>query len=426
LPVSPHDDVGRTLGQFASLREHWGRALATLIRQLGDFDRAEDALQDAVTRALEVWPSRGIPDNPAGWLVTAARNRAIDRLRREANFARKADELRPDPVTLPSSEEEEVIPDDRLRLMFTACHPALALEARVALTLRTLCGLTTAELARAFLVPEPTMAQRLVRAKKKIRLAGIPYEVPEAKQLPARLPAVLAAVYLIFNEGYSASEGDSLTRQELAGEAIRLGRLLASLMPQEPEVLGLLSLMLLHDSRSAARTTREGELVTLEAQDRTLWNRDEIQEGLALLERAAAMGKPGAYQVQAAIASHHARSASAEATDWAAIASLYGELRQWMDSPVVLLNRAVAIGMAEGPDAGLREIQEIEAEGSLASYHLLYSCKADFLRRAGRLKDALDEYEKAIALARNEREREFLEKRKLEASSSFDRSGAHK
>jgi RNA polymerase sigma-70 factor (ECF subfamily) len=405
-----------------AFREHWGRALAVLIRQLGDFDRAEDALQDAVTRALEVWPARGIPESPAAWLTTAARNRAIDRIRRETLFEKKADAIRLEQeqrIVLPA-EEEETIPDDRLRLMFTACHPALSLEARVALTLRTLGGLTTTEIARAFLCPEPTMAQRLVRAKKKIRLAGIPYDVPEPSRLSPRLDAVLAVLYLIFNEGYAASEGDSLLRHDLAGEAIRLGRLLTSLLPDEPEAIALLSLMLLHDARKAARTTSEGDLVTLEEQDRSLWDRTAIAEGLSLLDRAAAFGRRGVYQIQASIAAHHDRALTAGKTDWAAIAALYNELHSWTGSPVVALNRAAAIGMAEGPEAGLREIARIESSGTLPRYHLLFAAKADLLRRAQRFEEAIPEYEKAIELAGNVRERRYLERRKREAEC-FDR-----
>ena len=413
LTLDAEDEAARVY------REHSGRVLATLIRHLGDFDRAEDALQDAVIRALEVWPIDGVPDNPAGWLIATGRNKAIDRLRRERNFASKQDEIRAgtkfvtEPVEI---EEDDIIADDRLRLVFTACHPALAMEARVALTLRTLGGLTTSQIARAFLVSETTMAQRLVRAKKKIRLAGIPYRVPERERLPERVDGVLAVIYLIFNEGYTASDGDVLVRRELSMEAIRLGRLVCSLMPDEPEALGLTALMVLHDSRRAARVSPTGELVTLEEQDRSLWNQGQILEALSLLDRAMRFGQPGPYQIQAAIGALHARAATPEATHWSQIVALYDRLFDLTESTVVALNRAAAIGMASGPEAGLAALEGIERADTLRDYYLLHAAKADFLRRAGRYDQAVTSYDRALSLVSNAREHAYLERRRLECS----------
>lgn len=419
---SPANEAREAAGRV--FRQHSGRVLATLIRQLGDFDRAEDALQDAMTRALEVWSKRGIPDNPVAWLITTARHRAIDCIRRETSFASKADELRrslagegaPEP-----DDADDLIPDDRLRLVFTACHPMLSLDARVALTLRTLGGLTTREIAHAFLVPEQTMAQRLVRAKRKIRLGGIAYEVPPKEKLAERLDAVLTVVYLVFNEGYQASEGDRLLRPDLANEALRLGRLLSSLLPDESEVWGLLALMLLHDARKAARTNGEGDLIVLEEQDRALWDRTGIVEGLQALDRAGELGQPGIYQIQAAIAALHVQAPSAAATDWSQIASLYELLWRATRSPIVALNRAVAIGMAEGPEEGLRRIGEIESSGALHDYYLLVAAKAEFLRRARRFSEALGQYDEALALVRNERERRYLLRRRSQVEPRVTR-----
>ena len=400
----------------AAFREEWGRVVATLIRVTGDWDLAEEVAQDAFAMALQRWPADGIPRRPGAWLTTAARNRAIDVLRRRTVGAAKLREVAAlTPPESGSAFEPETdhsgVPDDRLRLMFTCCHPALSLEARVALTLRTLAGLTTAEIARAFLSSEATMAKRLVRAKQKIANAGIPYRVPPAHLLPERVPGVLGVLYLLFNEGYSATAGADLIRQNLSAEAIRLARVLDRLMPDEPETAGLLALMLMHDARRAARLDADGEIVTLEDQDRGKWDAAEVGEGVSVLDAALRRGRPGPYQVQAAIAACHVTAARAADTDWAQIARLYGQLAQFLPTPVVELNRAVAVGMAEGPEAGLALAGELEASGKLAGYHLLPATKADMYRRLGRADEAAACYREALGLAGTEVERSYLSRR---------------
>jgi RNA polymerase sigma-70 factor (ECF subfamily) len=393
-------------------RREYGRILATLIRAVGDFDLAEDALQEAFEAALDQWPSKGPPLNPVAWLISTARHKAIDHLRRRALAERKQDEI----AALVESEEETPVPLDSLRLIFTCCHPALAPEAQVALTLRTICGLSTEEIARAFLVPAPTLAQRLVRAKAKIKSARIPYEVPEDPHLAERLDTVMAVVYLVFNEGYSASFGPALVRGDLCAEAIGLGRLLAELLPAEREPKGLLALMLFHDSRRATRTGPDGAIVLLEDQDRSRWDGEKIAEGAALVERALRGRPPGKYAVQAAIAGLHARSPSAQETDWPQIAALYGVLSSIEPSPVVELNRAVAIAMADGIERGLALLDTIHLPG----YHLLPAARADLLRRLDRRSEAAAAYREALDLVTNEAERRFLERRLAEVTRPAD------
>ena len=393
-------------------REDSGRILATLIRLLGDFDLAEEAMHEAFAAALSSWPASGAPENPRPWLISTARFKAIDTLRRRARFDASQDELARyiEAQTSSAATAEDSLEDDRLRLIFTCCHPSLAPEARVALTLREVCGLTTEEIAKAFLVTPATLAQRIVRAKAVIRDKAIPYQVPVAQELQARMGAVLQVVYLVFNEGYSAAAGAEVTRAELTSEAIRLGRLLSELLP-EPEVIGLLSLMLLQESRRAARTSPTGELILLENQDRSLWNRKQIAEGAGLLEKSLNSCRFGSYTLQAAIAAVHAEAESVAATDWGQIVALYDRLLQIQPSPVVRLNRAVAIAMLDGPEAGLTHIDEILAHGELANYYLAHSVRADMCRRLGRTSEARGSYEKALALTQQEPERQFLQER---------------
>ena len=389
------------------------RVLATLIRLLGDFDLAEEALHDAFATAVERWPDEGIPGNPRAWLVSTGRFKSIDRLRRRAKFdaalGEVADRLASD-VAPPPDRDDEQVEDDRLRLIFTCCHPALAADAQIALTLREVCGLTTEEIARAFLTPAPTLAQRIVRAKAKIRDAHIPYQIPARADLPERLETVLHVIYLVFNEGYSASSGESLTRHDLSAEAIRLGRLLVELLP-EPEATGLLALMLLHDARRSARTSRDGELLLLEEQDRSLWNHAQIDEGRRLVEQALATRPFGPYALQSAIAAVHAESPNASSTDWRQIVGLYDVLQRAEPSPVVELNRAVAVAMRDGPAAGLALVDAILARGQLTDYYLAHSARADLCRRLGRTADAIAAYDRALSLTRQEPERRFLERR---------------
>jgi RNA polymerase sigma-70 factor, ECF subfamily len=412
MPQNVPEDLSRTIETL--YRSESGRILATLVRLLGDLDLAEEAMHEAFAAALSLWPKSGVPGNPRPWLISTARFKAIDTLRRRARFDASQDELvrylEAQSTSPEESNEEDILEDDRLRLIFTCCHPSLAPEARVALTLREVCGLTTEEIAKAFLTTPRTLAQRIVRAKAKIRDTPIRYEVPSPQEQPERLDAVLQVIYLVFNEGYSAAAGAEVTRAELTGEAIRLGRLLTELQP-EPEVLGLLGLMLLQESRRAARTSPAGELILLENQNRSLWNREQIAEGVALVKKALNSRRFGAYTLQAAIAAVHAETESTAATDWRQIVALYNQLVRIHPSPVAHLNRAVAIAMRDGPEAGLNHIDALLAQGELENYYLAHSARADLCRRLGRTAEARSSYEKALALTQQGPERQFLRER---------------
>ena len=410
--------------------EESGRILATLIRLLGSFDLAEEAMQEAFASALKQWPRQGMPENPRAWLISTGRHKALDILRRQTTLEDKQAELQRLAAMQQLAQDQNglleddmqrsaVLSDDRLRLIFTCCHPALVLEAQVALTLRTLCGLATEEIAKAFLVPLPTMSQRLVRAKQKIRDAGIPYRVPPPEELAERLAAVMLVVYLVFNEGYNAASGDVLIRRELCAEAIRLGRLMCELLPQEPEARGLLALMLLHDSRREARLNAVGEILLLEEQNRSLWNQEQIREGLALVESALRSAPPGPYALQAAIAAVHARAVRSEDTDWPQIVGLYDVLLRLQPSSVIELNRAVAVVMVQGAAAGLRLLDELEKREELSGYHLLPAARADFSRRLEQWPEAAEAYRHALRLASNDAERRFLAKRLAAAESKM-------